>query len=471
MEIPLTIEDTLDSLKKRKFKVIELVEAYLKRINSLNPKLNAYLTISSGFAYEKAKKADKLIDDYKEDAFIQFPLLGTSVSHKDLYLTEGIRSTAGSKVLDSYIPVYSAEVVERINEAGGITIGKTNCDAWAHGASGENSDYGPTKNPWNLEFVPGGSSSGSACAVAANLTLFATGTDTGGSIRQPANFCGIVGLKPTYGAVSRFGVVAMASSLDSMGHFARTVEDIEMIFNITKGEDEKDGTVKNAKFQMPNEKFRIGIPKEYFIKGIDREVEESVRKVAKAFEKNGVEIKEVSLPHTKYAISVYYIIQPAEVSSNLGRYDGVRFGNSRSSFGDEAKRRIMLGTYVLSAGYYDAYYLKAMKVRSKILTDFENVFNSKAEGVDAILAPVSPTPAFKLGEKAADPLKMYLADILTVAGNLAGIPGLAIPSGFNKKGLPLGFQLLGPRFSEKTLFELGKLYQKITYWQPKVAPL
>ncbi|MEK7113187.1 MAG: amidase family protein, partial [Patescibacteria group bacterium] len=309
------------------------------------------------------------------------------------------------------------------------------------------------------------SSSGSAAAIAAKFSLISTGTDTGGSIRLPASFCGVVGFKPTYGAVSRYGIVAMASSLDSIGHFGGTVNDVRRVFEITKGEDGLDSTVKNSKpLKRKSSKLRIGIPKEYFAQGLDKEVEKSVFEAAHVLEKEGIELVEVSLPHTRYAISVYYIVQPAEVSSNLGRYDGIRYGNDRSSFGAEALRRIMLGTYVLSTGYYDAYYLKAMKVRSKVIEDFENVFNK----VDAIIAPVSPTPPFKLGEK-ADPLQMYLADILTVAGNLAGIPGVAIPSGFTQKGLPLGFQLLGPRFSEDTLFDLGELYQKAVNYLPKAA--
>ena len=340
-------------------------------------------------------------------------------------------------------------------------MGKTNCDAWAHGASGENSDFGPAKNPWNKDFVPGGSSSGSAVAVSADLTLIATGTDTGGSIRQPANFCGVVGFKPTYGAVSRYGIVAMASSLDCVGHITKSVEDAERVFSVTRGEDYRDSTVKNSKLKAQNSKLKIGIPKEYFVEGIDKEVEKSVLEAVKVFKKQDIEIREISLPHTKYAISVYYIIQPAEVSSNLGRYDGIRYGNDRSSFGDEAKRRIMLGTYVLSAGYYDAYYLQAQKVRTQVIEDFNKAFLE----VDAIIAPVSPTPPFKLGEKADSPLEMYLADIFTVAANVAGIPGIAIPSGLTKSGLPLGFQLLGPRFSESCLFELGKLYQQSSVWK------
>ncbi len=456
MKLPQTIRETQEGLLKKKFSAVDLVDGYLERINELNPQLNAFLTVSEDVAYKQAKKVDELIRQYNNEAIKQYPLLGVCVAHKDLFLTKGVRTTAGSKVLESYIPPYSATVVERLEKAGCIMLGKTNCDAWAHGASGENSDFGPSKNPWKPDYVPGGSSSGSAASVVANLTLVATGTDTGGSIRQPANFCGVVGLKPTYGAVSRYGIVAMASSLDCPGPFGRTTEDVETIFNVMKGEDGKDGTVVSNKYEVISNKskLKIGIPKEYFVEGIDREVEKSVLSAAKIFKKEGIELVDISLPHTKYAISVYYIIQPAEVSSNLGRYDGIRYGNTRDSFGAEAKRRIMLGTYVLSAGYYDAYYLKAMKVRSKIIEDFDKAF----ETVDAIIAPVSPTPAFKLGEKAQDPLKMYLADILTVAADLAGIPGLAIPSGFTTNGLPLGFQLLGPRFSENVLFALGKLY-------------
>jgi len=461
---PLTISETQKGLKAKEFSARQLVDSYLAKIEQRNPELNAFLTVSRNEAYSQAEKTDNLLAG-GGDVFEKYPLLGCCVSHKDLFLTKGIRTTAGSKVLENYIPAYSSTVVERLEKAGAITLGKTNCDAWAHGASGENSDFGPSKNPWNTKYVPGGSSSGSAAAVAANLTLFATGTDTGGSIRQPASFCGVYGFKPTYGAVSRFGIIAMASSLDSIGHFARKTADIKKIFEVTKGQDNKDSTVKNGPYLKTPAKLRIGIPKEYFVKGLSENVEQAVRGAAKVFENEGVEIVEISLPHTKYAISVYYIVQPAEVSSNLGRYDGIRYGNDRASFGDEAKRRIMLGTYVLSAGYYEAYYLKAMKVRSKIIADFDLAW----EKVDTILAPVSPTPSFLLGEKTSDPLQMYLADIFTVAGNLAGIPGLSVPCGFTKEGLPLGFQLLGPRFSENTLFELSALYERATSYSPKEA--
>ncbi|MEK7188825.1 MAG: Asp-tRNA(Asn)/Glu-tRNA(Gln) amidotransferase subunit GatA [Patescibacteria group bacterium] len=470
MDTPKSIAETQNGLLARKFSAVELVDSYLKTIAE-NKDMKAYITISDERAYQDAKKVDKLIADLGKKAFLEFPLLGVTVSHKDLFLTKGIRTTAGSKVLDNYIPQYSATVVKKLEDSGTILIGKTNCDAWAHGASGENSDYGPTKNPYHKEYVPGGSSSGSAVAVAKDMTLISTGTDTGGSIRQPANFCGVIGFKPTYGAVSRYGIIAMASSLDSVGHFAKRVEDIEKVFQVTRGEDRKDATVKNFQFplrlrsgraisnsQKNTKKITIGIPKEYFIEGIDKEVAKNVLDAAKVFENMGINLKEVSLPHTKYAISVYYIVQSAEVSSNLARYDGIRYGSDRHSFGEEAKRRIMLGTYVLSAGYYDAYYLKAMQVRSKIIQDFDEAF----ERVDAILAPVCPTPPFKMGEKAGNPLQMYLADILTVAANLAGIPGLAMPFNFSKAGLPLGFQLLGKRFSEETLFNLGKSFAEQT---------
>ena len=446
-KLPVTIKETKEGLMKKKFSAVNLVDEYLARIEK-NKGLNAFITVSSEEAYKKAKQIDSISQD--------LPLLGVTVAHKDLFLTKGVRTTAGSKVLESYLPVYSATVVARMEKAGAIMIGKTNCDAWAHGASGENSDFGPTLNPNNKDYVPGGSSSGSAAAVSAGLTLIATGTDTGGSIRQPANFCGVVGLKPTYGAVSRYGIIAMASSLDCPGVFGNCVTDVETVFNVIKGQDGYDATVTNHQLPITNHKLRIGIPKEYFAEGLDPEVEKSVIEASQILKNKGVELVDVSLPNTKHAVEVYYIIQPAEVSSNLGRYDEIRYGEDRALFGDEAKRRIMLGTYVLSAGYYDTYHLKAQKVRSLIIQDFNEAFSK----VDAIIAPVSPTAAFKLGEKTSDPLKMYLADILTAPANLAGIPGLAVPNGKNKQGLPLGFQLIGPKFSEPVLFELGKLYER-----------
>ncbi|HWA51900.1 MAG TPA: Asp-tRNA(Asn)/Glu-tRNA(Gln) amidotransferase subunit GatA [Patescibacteria group bacterium] len=453
-----SIKETQEKLLKKEFTCVELVDKYLENINKRNKELNAVLTISEELAYKQAKEDDKLIEDLGEEAFKQFPLLGVTVIHKDLFSTKNIRTTAGSKVLENYIPAYSATVVTKMEKAGAIMLGKANQDAWAHGSSGENSDFGPAKNPHNSDYVPGGSSSGSAAAVAAEFCLVATGTDTGGSIRNPANFCGVVGLKPTYGTVSRYGVIAMASSLDCPGPIGNCVEDVQKVYEIIKGEDGMDATVKNFDLgNLEKKKIKIGIPKEYFIEGLDEEVKKSVMDAKKVFEETGIEFVDISLPYTKYGISAYYIIQPAEVSSNLGRYDGIRFGNGRDAFGDEAKRRIMLGTYVLSAGYYDAYYLKAQRVRTKIIQDFDEAFKE----VDAILAPVSPTPAFKLGEKAHDPIKMYLADVFTVTANIAGIPGIAIPYGKTKNNLPLGFQLIGPRFGEGELFELGRKFENV----------
>lgn len=467
MDIPLTISETHKRLLDKEFSAVELVDAYLDRIKAFDKEVNAFITVTEERVYKDAKKTDEKITKFGKNAFSEYPLLGVTTAYKDLFLTKNVRTTAAAKVLGNYNPAYSATTVKRIEAAGSLNIGKTNCDAWAHGASGENSQFDPTKNPWSKKHVPGGSSSGSAAALASNFALVAMGTDTGGSTRQPANFCSVVGLKPTYGAISRYGLIAMASSLDTVGTFGHSVEDVEKMFKVIKGEDGKDATVKDSNLKSGSSKLRLGIPKEYFVDGIDREVEQSVLAASKIFKESGVELVDISLPHTKYSVSVYYIVMSAEVSSNLGKYDGVRYGNGRDAFGDEALRRIMLGTYVLSAGYYDAYYLKAMKVRSKLIEDFEKAF----EKIDAILAPVSPTPPFKIGEKVSDPLQMYLADIFTAPANLAGIPSLAVPSGFTNNGLPLGFQLMGPKFSEHKLFELGKIYEKASGWKPRVAPL
>jgi aspartyl-tRNA(Asn)/glutamyl-tRNA(Gln) amidotransferase subunit A len=466
MKIPLTIKETQKGLIDKKFSSMELTNAYLDRIKKYNKDFNIFLTVTEEEAFETAKK----IDDKgitKED-LIEKPLSGVGVSFKDIFLTEGVRTTAASKVLEGYIPQYSATSVRKILDAGGISLGKLNCDAWAHGSSGENSDFGATLNPWGKEYIPGGSSSGSGAALAADMSLITTGTDTCGSMRLPANYCSAVTIKPTYGAVSRYGVVAMASSLDTVGPLGRTVEDVETVFNVIRGEDGFDGNVKNfpeEKLTPKTGKMKIGIPKQFFVGGISPEVSKTIEEAIKIFKKEDVEFSEVDLPSTKYAISVYYIIQPAEVSSNLGRFDGVRYGNGRDSFGAEAKRRIMLGSYVLSAGYYDAYYSKAMKVRSKIKAEIESVF----EEVDALIAPVAPTSPFKIGEKADDPLEMYLTDIFAATANLTGIPSLALPFGFTDAGLPLGFQLMGPRFSEFTLFDLGKKFEKATGYEPHIA--
>ena len=439
---------------------MELTSSCLEQIEKLNPEINAFITVSE-LALDEARKADELRSNNQE-----LPLLGIPIALKDIYMTKGLRTTAASNVLRDYIPQYDATVVRKLKEAGAVILGKTNLDAWAHGSSGENSDFGPTKNPWDREYVPGGSSSGSAAAVAANLCAAATGTDAGGSIRLPASFTDTVGLKPTYGLVSRYGIIAMASSLDSIGHFTKTVEDSALFLNITAGNDPFDATTTNK--ELPDytkdlhkgiRGLKIGIPKEYLAMGIDKKIKENFDNALRQIEELGAEIIEISLPHTKYAVACYYIIQPSEVSSNLARYDGIRFGNDRSYFGDEAVRRIILGTFTLSAGYYEAYYKKAMQVRTLIKRDFEQVFNSPVGGVDAIIAPVSPTPPWKLGEKLDNPLRMYLSDIFTTTANLAGIPGLSVPSGFIN-GLPAGFQILGPQFSEKLLFQIGHAFEQ-----------
>ncbi|HLE48677.1 MAG TPA: Asp-tRNA(Asn)/Glu-tRNA(Gln) amidotransferase subunit GatA [Patescibacteria group bacterium] len=464
----VSIKDNLNNLKSGNYKAVNLVDYFLDRINKFDNNINSFITITENAAYEKARWIDKLISEGTKDPEKEYPLLGTVIAFKDLFLTKGVRTTAASKVLDNYIPAYNATVVERLEKAGCITIGKLNCDAWAHGSSGENSDFGSTKNPWNFDYTPGGSSSGSGASLAAQFCQVTTGTDTCGSIRLPANYCYKVGFKPTYGSVSRYGIVAMASSLDSIGHLTNTVEDARRVFNVTKGPDGYDSTLKTSDYIFDkNKKLRIGIPKEFFVKGIDKSVEDNIKKAILIFKDLGVETVEISLPHTKYGLSVYYIIQPAEVSSNLGRYDGIRYGNSRDSFGSEAKRRIILGSFVLSSGYYDAYYLKAMKVRTIIKSEVDDVLKK----VDAIIAPVAPTPPFKLGEKINDPLKMYLTDIYAATANLAGIPSLAIPFGFSKESLPLGFQLMGPRFSEEMLFNLGEKFEKESGYEPKFASL
>jgi aspartyl-tRNA(Asn)/glutamyl-tRNA(Gln) amidotransferase subunit A len=468
----LTIQQALEGLKKKEFSSVELVSACLEQIRKHDKKINAFITVREEEAIKEAKKADKIRKAHKSNELRRIKqMLGMPIAVKDLYVTQNIRTTAGSKVLQNYIPQYSGTVVKKLKEAGAIIIGKANEDAWAHGASGENSDFGPTKNPYDNTRVAGGSSSGPAAAVAAGMCLASFGTDTGGSIRNPASFCGIVGLKPTYGRVSRFGIIAMASSLDSIGHFARTVSDCEEIFKITAGKDAFDATtseINAKKYAKKREsgRYKIGIPKEYFAKDINIEVKQAVRKAIKALEANGSKIEKVSLPHTKYGVSAYYIIMSSETSSNLARYNGIRYGKGRSKFGQEAKRRIMLGTYALSAGYYEAYYKKAMQVRTLIKKDFANAFSK----VDILIAPVVPSTAFKIGEKQR-PLDMYLADILTIPSSLAGIPSLSVPCGFSKNGLPIGMQIIGPQFSEELLFNIGYKYQQLTNWhkrRPKI---
>lgn len=458
-----TISDIIEGYKTKKFSVSEIVTSYLERIEKLNPSLNAFITIDSENAKLKAKDLDN-----KE---VSTPLHGVPFGIKDMFLTKGVRTTAASNVLKDYIPPYSSTAVDRLEASGAISLGKLNHDAWAHGSSGENSDFGITLNPWNKDYVPGGSSSGSGASVAADMAPFATGTDTGGSIRLPASFTNTVGLKPTYGLVSRYGVISMASSLDSIGHFSKNVKDSAVILNATAGADGYDATVAEREKEDYTRNIgseikglKIGVPKEY-VKGLSGDVKETFEKSLKILEELGARIEEVSLPHTDEGIAVYYIIQPSEVSSNLARYDGIRYGNDRSHFGKEAKRRIMLGTFTLSSGYYDAYYKKAMQVRTLIKKDFEDVYKK----VDVIVSPVSPTPPWKFGEKANNPLEMYLSDALTVTINLAGIPGLAVPAGFSNPstssgpgGLPIGVQFLGPHFSESLLFQVGHAFEEAT---------
>ncbi|MDD3481189.1 MAG: Asp-tRNA(Asn)/Glu-tRNA(Gln) amidotransferase subunit GatA [Patescibacteria group bacterium] len=465
-----TIKELSEKLQKKEVTPSEVLNTYITQTKKVNPKIKAFLNISEKEAKTEAAKAK--VGKSK--------LSGIPVGIKDVILTRGIETTAASKMLSGYIPLENATVVERLKKAGAVIIGKNNCDAWAHGSSTENSDFEPTKNPWDITRVPGGSSGGSAAAVAAREVPYAIGTDTGGSIRQPAGFCGVVGLKPTYGLVSRYGLIAMASSLDCPGPITRTVYDSAIVLDVIAGADDKDSTSKAAvrkdyfkDIKKGVKGLKIGIPKEYFGEGLDPEVGKAVMVVADELRKAGAEIIDVSLPNTEYGIATYYVIQPAEVSSNLGRYDGIKYGHSAresknlinhyfksrsEGFGDEAKRRIMLGTFVLSAGYYDAYYEQAMKVRTLIKEDFEKAFTQ----CDVILAPTSPTTAFKFGEHTKDPLSMYLEDAYTVNMNLAGVPAISIPCGFSEKNLPIGMQLVGPHFAEDMLFRAGHAYEEIT---------
>jgi len=389
------------------------------------------------------------------------------VGHKDLFTTKNIETTAGSYVLQDYIPQYSATIVKQFEENSFKTKFKLNQDAWGHGSSGENSDFFPTKNPWNLDYVPGGSSSGSAAAVASGLVEVATGTDTGSSIRLPAAFTNTTGLKTTYGNFSRWGVIAFASSLDCPGLITRSVKDLKKYYQFLAKQDKLDANTCGLRKKQSKKPIKsLGLPKQYFDKAVDPQIKKLVTQAAKLLEKQGVKLKPVSLPHTQYGVAAYYIIAPVETSSNLSRFDGIRYGNSRENFGAEAKRRIILGTFTSTAGYADKYYEQAARVRTLIVNDFEQAFNH----VDALLAPVCPTPAFKIGEKANDPLKMYLSDALTIPVNLSGIPALSIPCGFTKENLPVGMQLIGPRWSEPQLFDLGEKYQSLTDWHKQKPP-
>lgn len=464
----LTIIEAKKKLAAKEISAVELTKAYLGQIEKYDTEINAFLTVTEEEALKQAEAADKLLADQGRTLDNDKPLLGIPVALKDLFVTKDIRTTAASKVLEHYIPQYDGTVVKRLKDAGAVIVGKTNMDAWAHGSSGENSDFGATANPYNTDYVPGGSSSGSPASVAAGMSLMATGTDTGGSIRLPASFTNTVGLKPTYGRVSRYGVIAMASSLDSIGHFTKTVEDSALVLNVTAGNDTMDATTppKDVPDYTANigngvKGLKIGVPKEYFIEGLDSRIKDHIHDALKFYESQGAEIIDISLPHTQYAIEVYYVIQTAEVSSNLARYTGIRYGNERNDFGEEAKRRIMLGTYVLSAGYYDAYYKKAMQVRTLLKNDFDEAF----EKVDVLITPSSPSLPWKLGEKTSDPLQMYLSDIFTVHANLVGVPGISVPAGF-VDGLPVGMQMLGKHFDEATLYRTAHTFEQANpYWK------
>lgn len=466
----LSIQEATEGLKGKKFSCNELLQSCLDRIKKLDKDLNAFITVDEENAISQADKYDQLINTSKE-IFEEKPLLGIPVGVKDLYSTKDLKTTAGSKIINNYIPPYDGTAIARLRNAGVIIIGKTNQDAWGHGSSGENSDVGSTKNPYDLSRVPGGSSSGSGAAVAAGECLFATGTDTGSSVRLPAAFCNLVGIKPTYGRVSRYGVIAMASSFDTVGHMTKTVYDNAKVLEITAGKDPYDATTvpvdvpkytKNLGKSIKG--LKVGIPKEYFVEGIDKKVRETIDKAIETIKSLGAEIVEVSLPHTEYAMPCYYILVPAEISSNLARFDGIRYGKRREEFGAEAKRRIMLGTYTLSSGYYDAYYKKAAKVRNLIKQDFENSFKK----VDVMITPSSPTLPFKIGEKADDPLQMYLSDIFMCPINIAGVPSLNVPCGFSE-GLPVGMQIIGPQFSEELLYQVAYAYENVTKFY-KVKP-
>jgi aspartyl-tRNA(Asn)/glutamyl-tRNA(Gln) amidotransferase subunit A len=470
----LTITAVRDGLRSKDFSAQELAEAALAFAQAENPKTNAYLT----FSPERALAAAARVDAALANGAPMGALAGVPLGVKDVIVTKGLRTTCGSRMLENYIPPYDATAVIRLEEEGAIVIGKLNCDEFAMGSSNENSAYGPVRNPRALDRVPGGSSGGSAAAVAQGTAVITLGSDTGGSIRQPASFCGVVGVTPTYGRVSRYGLVAFASSLDHIGPFARTVEDCATVLRAMAGRDEQDSTSAfapiddyHALMKHPAKGLKLGLPTEYF-EGLTSETGAVIEAAVKKLESLGCEIRKISLPHTKYALSCYYIIATAEASSNLARYDGVRYTiradgatladmyrNTRGcGFGAEVKRRIMLGTYVLSAGYYDAYYKKAQQVRTLIARDFSEAFKD----IDAIIAPVSPFPAFKIGEKVDDPLTMYLADIYTLTGDLAGVPCMSVPCGQSSEGLPIGLQIFAKHFDEATMFRVAYNYEQAT---------
>jgi aspartyl-tRNA(Asn)/glutamyl-tRNA(Gln) amidotransferase subunit A len=476
----LTLHEAGEKLRRHELSSVELTEAVFQRITETDDKIHAYITLAKDAALEQARRADQQFMRNE----ITSPLLGIPLALKDNFLTQGLRTTCASKILGDFIPPYDATTVQKLRQAGAVISGKTNLDEFAMGSSAENSAFFPTRNPWNLQRIPGGSSGGSAAAVAADQCIAALGTDTGGSIRQPAACCGVVGLKPTYGRVSRYGIIAFASSMDQVGPLTKDVRDCALLLEGIAGQDPADSTSVNRPVLRYTEALtgdvrgiRLGIPREYFVSGIQPEVEQAVRAAIRQLEKNGAVVEEISLPHTEFAVAVYYIVATAEASSNLARYDGMRFGyraeakdltdtymiSRDEGFGAEVKRRIMLGTYALSAGYYDAYYLKAQKVRTLIKRDFDEAFKR----CDVIVTPTAPTTAFKLGEKTQDPLQMYLSDIYTISINLAGLPALSLPCGFDSEGMPIGLQIIGKHFDESTILQVAYGYEQATEWHKK----
>jgi aspartyl-tRNA(Asn)/glutamyl-tRNA(Gln) amidotransferase subunit A len=479
----LTLKGLSDALAQRKLSSVEATSLCLGRIKALNPKYNCFVTLDEERSLAEAREADNARAAGRAQA-----LTGIPIAHKDIFCAKGWLSTCGSKMLSNFVSPYDAHIVERLNAAGAVTIGKTNMDEFAMGSSNETSWFGPVRNPWGVDSVPGGSSGGSAAAVAARLAPAATGTDTGGSIRQPAALTGICGLKPTYGVVSRYGMIAFASSLDQAGPMARTAEDLALLMNGMAGFDQRDST----SLERPTEDYtrdlgqslaglRIGLPSEFFAEGVAADVARAVEAAIAEYKALGCELVELTLPNMRLSVPVYYVLAPAEASSNLARYDGVRYGyrtpeyrdledmyekTRAEGFGPEVKRRILIGTYVLSHGYYDAYYLTAQKLRRLIAQDFTRAF----ERCDVILGPTSPTTAFRLGEKASDPLQMYLSDIYTIAVNLAGLPGLSIPCGFDSKGLPVGLQIIGNYFREAQMLNVAHQYQVATDWHLRAPP-
>jgi aspartyl-tRNA(Asn)/glutamyl-tRNA(Gln) amidotransferase subunit A len=479
-----TLHELSEKLRRRELSSVEVTESIFDRIAATDERFHSYLALCRESALREARQADERLKDGGDCP----RLMGVPIALKDIFITRNVPTTCASKILGNFVPPYDGTAVRKIKESGAVILGKTNMDEFAMGSSTENSAFGVTRNPWDTERVPGGSSGGSASAVAADQCIAALGTDTGGSIRQPAACCGIVGLKPTYGRVSRYGVIAFASSLDQVGPMTKDVTDCALMLETIAGKDPRDSTSVDvpvpayaSRLDGGVKGLRVGMPKEYFIPGMQAEVEKAVKDGIRLLEKNGAEVTEISLPHSEYAVAVYYIIATAEASSNLARYDGMKYGyrapakdltetymkTRQEGFGPEVKRRIMLGTYALSAGYYDAYYLKAQKVRALIKRDFDAAFKN----CDVIVTPTAPTTAFKIGEKTQDPLQMYLSDIFTISVNLAGLPGLSLPCGFDGNGLPIGMQIIGKHFDEATILRIAYAYEQATEWHKRKPKL